>query len=158
MRPNNRVTAAFALALAGSLAACGSAVAPARPAADPIAALVTRVNEYRSSIGCPGLRWHGPLSEVAQRHSEDMVQRDFFGHVNPDGESPFDRMRRAGIRWNGPAAENLAAFIERPETVLQRWLESPGHRANLEDCRYRHHAIGLSEGRWTHLLLSRPEN
>lgn len=150
--------ARLALCLAALSAACGSAVAPADRERDPVAELALRVNAYRASVGCPGLSWHDPLAEVARKHSEDMVRRSYFGHVNPDGESPYDRMRKAGIRWSGPAGENLAAFIEDPVTVLDRWLQSPGHRANLGDCRYRYHAIGLSEDRWTHLFVSRPED
>jgi uncharacterized protein YkwD len=82
-----------------------------------------------------------------------MVRRGFFSHTNPDGESPFDRMTRAGIRWLGPAAENLALSQSDAIGVLQLWLDSQGHRANLDDCRYRFHAIGVSEGRWTHLFF-----
>lgn len=157
MRTKSDSILALVVGLAALSAACGDTVAPEERAPDPIAELTARVNSYRASVGCPSLSWHDPLADVAQEHSEDMVRRSFFGHVNPDGESPFDRMRAAGIRWSGPAGENLAAFVEDPATVLDRWLRSPGHRANLNDCRYRHHAVGLSQGHWTHLFVSRPE-
>jgi uncharacterized protein YkwD len=114
------------------------------------------VNLHRGSIACPSLQWHDGLADVAQSHSEDMAQRSFFGHVNPDGESPFDRMRRAGIQWVGPAGENLALARNSATDVLRLWLGSEGHRANLEDCRYGFHAVGLSDGYWTHLFLARP--
>jgi uncharacterized protein YkwD len=87
-----------------------------------------------------------------------MATRSFFGHVNPDGESPFDRMRRSGIRWAGPAGENLAFAGSDAAEVLRLWLDSDGHRANLEDCRYGFHAVGLSDGYWTHLFLADPTN
>lgn len=138
-------------------AGCSGATAPTEPA-DPVASLVAAVNRHRSSIGCSSLQWHGRLAEVAQSHSEDMAHRSFFGHVNPDGESPFDRMRRAGIRWVGPAGENLARADGSPGDVLRMWLESEGHRANVEDCRYGFHAVGLSDGYWTHLFLSEPRD
>jgi uncharacterized protein YkwD len=87
-----------------------------------------------------------------------MVRREFFGHINPDGESPFDRMRRGGIQWGGPAAENLAQSQGDAGQVLQLWLDSEGHRAKLNDCRYGFHAIGVSEGRWTHLFFGELDN
>lgn len=134
---------------------CSGVTTPTEPP-DPVASLVTSVNRYRGSIGCPALQWHDRLAEVAQAHSEDMARRSFFGHVNPDGESPFDRMRRAGIRWVGPAGENLALVHGNANDVLRMWLDSDGHRANVEDCRYGFHAVGLSEGYWTHLFLAEP--
>lgn len=136
---------------------CGGVTSPTSPL-DPVTSLVTRVNQHRGSIGCPSLEWHEPLAEVARSHSEDMARRSFFGHINPDGESPFDRMRRSGIRWVGPAGENLALTRSDPAEVLRMWLESEGHRANLEDCRYGFHAVGLSDGYWTHLFLAQPAN
>jgi len=143
------------LLLAGSwavLAGCQSGTAPDQQA-DPVASLASQVNAYRSSIGCPRLRWHPQLAQVAGGHSEDMVRRGFFAHINPDGESPFERMTRAGIRWRGPAAENLALSKSDALGVLRLWLDSEGHRASLDDCRYGFHAIGVSEGRWTHLFF-----
>lgn len=141
--------------LIGQLGACGGATAPTE-LADPVASLVSSVNRHRGSIGCPSLKWHDRLATVAQSHSEDMARRSFFGHVNPDGETPFDRMRRAGIRWVGPAGENLALARSSATDVLRMWLESEGHRVNVEDCRYGFHAVGLSEGYWTHLFLAQP--
>src|SRR5437867_4420077 len=70
--------------------------------------LVARINRHRRAIGSEPLTWDERLASVAQRHSEDMARRHYFDHVNPDGLDPFDRMRRAGIRFRF-AAENLAA-------------------------------------------------
>jgi uncharacterized protein YkwD len=136
-----------------ALTGCQTVAAPTE-GVSPVASLVARVNGYRSSVGCRTLRWHPRLAVVAQDHSEDMVRRGFFGHINPDGVSPVDRMRRGGIHWGGPAAENLAQSHGDAGQVLQLWLDSEGHRANLDDCRYGFHAIGVSEGRWTHLFFA----
>lgn len=141
--------------LAVHFGGCGGVAAPTGPA-DPVASLVASVNLHRDSIGCPSLQWHDRLADVAQAHSEDMARRSFFSHINPEGESPFDRMRRAGIRWLGPAGENLALARSGPTDVLRMWLESGPHRANVEDCRYGFHAVGLSDGYWTHLFLAEP--
>jgi uncharacterized protein YkwD len=141
----------------GHFGGCGGVAEPTG-APDPVTSLVSRVNQYRGSIGCPSLEWHERLAEVARSHSEDMARRSFFGHINPDGESPFDRMRRSGIQWIGPAGENLALARSDAAEVLRMWLDSDGHRANLEECRYGFHAVGLSNGYWTHLFLAQRAN
>lgn len=151
--------------IAGSLAftsviGCGQAptepLAQSQSAVGPTLQLVSLVNEHRVSVGCSRLEWHEGLSSVARAHSRDMVTRDFFGHVNPAGQSPFDRMRAAGIRWQGAAAENLAEGSTDPRTVLRGWLASTDHRLVLEDCRYTHHGLGLVSARWTHLFVTNP--
>lgn len=137
-------------------AACQQQVAGPEVGPDAIADLSRQVNDYRASIGCQPLGWHRDLSRVAQRHSQDMVDRGFFGHVNPDGKNPFDRIREAGVAWSGPAGENLAASSSAAGTVLGLWLDSPGHKANLDECDYTHHAVGLYDGRWTHVFIANP--
>ena len=59
-----------------------------------------------------------------------MIDRNFFDHYNPDSASPFDRMKAAGIRYT-MAAENIAAGYPSPESVVEGWMNSPGHRANI---------------------------
>jgi uncharacterized protein YkwD len=85
------------------------------------------------AAGCGPLLWHDGTAEVARAHSADMVARDFFAHQNPDGESPFDRLREAGIEWSGGAGENIAWGYPTAAAVLAGWLGSPGHRAKLEN-------------------------
>ena len=94
--------------------------------------LVARINRHRRSIGCGELRWDDRLAAVALRHSQDMARRGFFGHTNPDGRDPFDRMRRAGIRFIA-AGENLASGQRTGEETFEGWMESRGHRENLEN-------------------------
>jgi uncharacterized protein YkwD len=83
-----------------------------------------------------------------------MTRRRFFSHTDPDGRDPFDRMRRAGIRFQA-AAENLASGQVTGARTFEGWMGSPGHRRNLENCVYTRIGIGLHRGRWT-CLLSRP--
>jgi uncharacterized protein YkwD len=86
-----------------------------------------------------------------------MRDRDFFSHSNPDGEEPFDRMSDAGISYAG-AAENIASGYASAEAVLNGWLNSSGHRANIENGSYTHHGIGyVEEGNyWTHVFATDP--
>ena len=110
------------------------------------------MNDHRQSFGCPRLVWNHDVASVAQAHSDDMVERDFFDHTNPDGESPFDRLQEAGISYSG-AAENIAWGYETAEAVLNGWLNSPGHKANIENCSLTEHGVGLYQSRWTHLFI-----
>jgi len=89
---------------------------------------------------------------VAQAHSQDMVDRGFFSHTNPDGESPFDRLAEAGIAY-AAAGENIAYGYSTASSVLAAWLGSSGHRANIEYAGYTHHGVGLVGTYWTHVFL-----
>jgi len=110
------------------------------------------VNEHRRRIGCPPLEWSSTLARVAQRHSADMARRGFFGHVNPDGEDPFERLHAAGVEY-AAAAENVAAGHPDAVTVFAAWMRSRGHRRNIERCAFADHGIGLAENRWTHVFV-----
>jgi uncharacterized protein YkwD len=120
---------------------------------DPeIRELVRLVNAKRRSIGCQELKWDNRVAAVAQAHSRDMVSRNFFSHTNPDGKDPFDRLRDANLRFSA-AAENIATGQATGGEVYRTWLQSPGHRENMLDCRYTHHGIGKADGRWTYIFL-----
>ncbi len=147
---------AFAVALLGLLAACGDD-GPAAPDVpdeiDPsVAEFVTAVNAHRVDVGCPALAWDGEVAAVAQGHSEDMVARGFFSHTNPDGDSPGDRLRDADITFTS-WAENIAYGYSSPESVLEAWLGSSGHRANIENCALTVHGVGLEATYWTHVFI-----
>lgn len=88
------------------------------------------VNEIRVENGLAEFEYDDTLADVARAHSQDMIDRNFFDHYNPDGASPFDRMKAAGIRYT-MAAENIAAGYPSPESVVEGWMNSPGHRANI---------------------------
>ena len=116
--------------------------------------LVSLVQRYRRSRNLPELQWDARVAKVAQAHSEDMFRRGYFSHVNPDGQSPFDRLLFAGIRYRA-AAENIAQGQETPEEVFGSWVNSPGHRRNLDNPAFTHQGIGLYRDHWTHVLLKR---
>lgn len=103
------------------------------------------VNEERAKEGAKPLVLDKDLCAVAKMHSEDMVSRNFFSHENPDGASPFDRMSAYGIRYMA-AAENIAAGQTTPEQVMDSWMNSPGHRANILNNAYGKIGIGFAMG------------
>jgi len=78
---------------------------------------------------------------VAGRHVQDEINRNFFAHNNPDGQSPFDRMHAASISFSY-AGENLA--INRDVTSAEKaFMNSPGHRANILNPNYTEVGIGV---------------
>ena len=78
---------------------------------------------------------------AARVHSQDMAERGYFDHTNLEGESPFDRMERAGYRFRA-AGENIAAGQPTPEDVVNGWLESPGHCSNIMSPDFQHLGVG----------------
>jgi uncharacterized protein YkwD len=104
--------------------------------------VVRLTNVERVKAGCPVLTVDSTLTKIARAHSKDMAMRAYFRHDNPDGLSPFDRMRNAGYRYR-TAAENIAAGQPNAETVVRDWMLSPGHRENILDCSLREIGVGL---------------
>lgn len=146
------LSAILASALAASLPAASEAAA-SRPQGE-VRELVERINRRRAAIGCRRLAWDERLARVAGAHSRDMARRGFFSHDNPDGESPFDRLRQAGIRFRA-AAENLAMGQRSARETFAAWMNSPSHRRNLEDCVQTRVGIAVFRERWT-CVLARP--
>src|SRR5699024_3391203 len=71
------------------------------------------VNQIREENGLEPFVYNVTLAETARAHSQDMIDRNFFSHTNPDGEDPFDRMRDNGLSFS-MAAENIAAGQRTP--------------------------------------------
>jgi uncharacterized protein YkwD len=113
-------------------------------------------NRERDAMGLPALRCHDGLTFVAIGHSEDMAERGFFDHINPDGEQPWDRMNGAGVTGWKAAGENIAAGYPTAAAVTDGWMNSPGHRANIMNPEFNCVGVGVYEhqGRlyWTQLF------
>lgn len=113
--------------------------------ADLAQQVLTLVNQERSTQSLAPMTWHTGCAQVAFEHSWDMDARDFFSHTNPDGKSPFDRMQAAGISYSG-AAENIAAGYGSAAAVMNGWMNSPGHRANILSPTLTEIGIGVRQG------------
>lgn len=140
----------------GGLPACVLPPPPARgsaSAAGEVAVFAEEVNAHRRAIGCPPLEWDPTIAGVAQRHSEAMRTRGFYGHTDPEGRGFTARLTEGGVAWIG-AAENIARTSFDAEQVLYLWLQSRGHRENIENCRFTHHGVGLSGEYWTHVFVT----
>ncbi|MFG2951281.1 CAP domain-containing protein [Streptomyces adustus] len=102
------------------------------------------VNEERAKVGCSALTANGSLTRLAEAFSEDMAQRNFFDHTDPDGATPWDRAAKAGISNLG--GENIARGQTDAEAVMEAWMNSPGHRANILNCDFNTLGVGVHFG------------
>jgi len=118
---------------------------PAAEPADPSAEdqVLALVNVQRAAAGCGALAADPGLAALARAHSADMRDRHFFDHVNPDGLDPFQRAAKAGIVLH---AENIAYGQPDPAAVMDAWMNSSGHRANILDCDLTRLGVGVAEG------------
>jgi len=112
--------------------------------------LMELVNGVRSLVALPPLESQPKLDAIAQAHSQDMVSRGFFGHVNPDGDGPQERAAAAG--WKGGVGENVAAHATLPGAHAGLFW-SAAHRSNLLGD-YRYLGIGLARGKNSLLYLT----
>ncbi len=103
------------------------------------------INVERRKEGVAPLAMRDDLRNVARAHSQDMAKRDFHSHTNPDGESPWDRIRNAGIAHSS-SAENIA-WNNHPKpanVAVNDWMKSPGHRNNILSAEYTHTGMGVA--------------
>lgn len=127
-----------------SASASSTATAPADPDASTAVQVLTLVNAERAKIGCVPLTADAELAELAEAFSKDMAARDFFDHVDPDGNDPWDRAEAAGV--TGLGGENIARGQADAAAVMDAWMNSPGHRANILNCNFRTLGVGVFEG------------
>ena len=114
----------------------------------PEQAIVQAVNVQRAAHGLAALRATLGLSRAAERHSRDQLRYDRFGHDSSDG-TPFGR-RIARVGRFRVSAE-VVAFTPRgtgsgARSVVQMWLRSPGHRAQVLNPSYRVMGVGRARG------------
>jgi len=137
--PTTPVTTAPAVHPATSTAtAATGAVAAAR------AQILTLVNQQRATAGCRPLTADSSLDTLAQDFSDDMAARGFFDHTDPDGNTPWDRAKKLGITDLG--GENIAMGQADAQAVMDAWMNSPGHRANILNCDYTTLGVGVHFG------------
>ncbi len=99
------------------------------------------LNADRAANGLPALKINNSLVRLAEGYASDMINRKFFSHYNPEGQSPFDRMRQAGISYRY-AGENLAINTN-VTTAETAFMNSSGHRANILSPNYTDVGIGV---------------
>ncbi|WP_245158862.1 CAP domain-containing protein [Blastococcus sp. TF02A_35] len=149
--PTAPTTAAAPVAQAPRVAAAAPAPAPSGSSRE--AAVIALVNQQRAAAGCGPLVADAGLAAVAAAHSADMRDRGYFDHVDPSGQDPFDRARSAG---QAARAENIAMGQRDAAAVMDAWMNSAGHRANILDCDLSRLGVGVADGGngpwWTQLF------
>ncbi|MER7714664.1 CAP domain-containing protein [Streptomyces werraensis] len=121
---------------------------PTAPASGAVARVVELVNQARAEAGCAPVTANSTLNTAAQRHSEDMASTGTMSHTGSDGSDPGERITRAGYAWS-TYGENVAYGYSTPEQVMQGWMTSPGHKANILNCSFKEIGVGLSGTYWT---------
>ncbi|MFE2178364.1 CAP domain-containing protein [Kitasatospora sp. NPDC059462] len=119
--------------------------------------VVDLVNAERARAGCGPLTADARLATAAQVHSDDMADRNFFDHASPEGTHADQRIEGAGYRWS-TWGENIARGQKDPAAVMESWMNSPGHRANILNCSFRQIGVGVRTGSggpwWTQVFAA----
>jgi uncharacterized protein YkwD len=152
------VLSCLALALPASASAaarCANATLIPTPANGPQvrAATLCLINRERTSRGLRALRHDDQLRKASQSYSRQMVRHGFFDHVSPGGSTPRSRITRSTTYLRGAGTwsigENLywgAGEGATPQQSVEGWMNSPGHRRNMLDPRFRDIGIGIAVG------------
>lgn len=150
---------AFGVTAVLAVGGVGSLVAQCAPPATPQQQVVDITNQRRAEAGLPALVVDGRLANAAQAHSQDQANMNRMTHTGSDGSTLGTRVTRQGYAW-GRAAENVAAGYADAAGVMQGWMGSAGHRANILDPNVIHIGVGLAYSAngtpyWT-MVLARP--
>lgn len=118
--------------------------------------VVDLTNQERAKQGLPALKLDTELSKVARTKSQDMLNKGYFSHTSPTYGSPFDMMKQFGITYRS-AGENIAKGQKTPEEVVNAWMNSEGHRANILNSSYTHIGVGyVANGNyWTQMFIGK---
>ncbi|MCX4723480.1 CAP domain-containing protein [Streptomyces sp. NBC_01306] len=108
------------------------------------AAVLSLVNQQRAQAGCRPVRADTGLASLAGAFSAEMASRGFFDHTDPDGATPWDRADKAGVK--GLGGENIARGQADAAAVMDSWMHSPGHRANILNCDFTTLGVGVHFG------------
>ncbi|OIJ65944.1 CAP domain-containing protein [Streptomyces mangrovisoli] len=108
------------------------------------AAVLKLVNEERAKVGCSALSANSSLTELAENFSKQMADEDFFDHTDPSGATPWDRAAKLGITNLG--GENIARGQADAAAVMDAWMNSEGHRANILNCDFKTLGVGVHFG------------
>lgn len=119
--------------------------------------VIRLVNVERSKRGLQTLTQNWELSRVARMKSQDMANKGYFSHQSPTYGSPFKMMESFGIRFSS-AGENIAYGQRTPQEVMNAWMNSPGHRANILSPSYTQIGVGLAKNKngvsyWTQMFI-----
>ena len=117
------------------------------------AEVVRLVNIERKKAGLEELKHNWELSRVARYKSEDMRDKGYFAHNSPTYGTPFQMMKSFGISYR-TAGENIAKGQTTPAAVVNAWMNSSGHRANILNPSFTEIGVGYASGNyWTQMFI-----
>lgn len=117
--------------------------------------VITLVNQIRAKNGLPALKSNWELCRIARYKSQDMKDKNYFSHTSPTYGTPFEMIRNFGLTYR-TAGENIAKGYTTPQAVVDGWMNSSGHRANILNATYTEIGVGyVADGHyWTQMFLS----
>lgn len=110
------------------------------------------VNAERAKNGLPPMKHRADLQNVAQKKAMDMINSNYFSHTSPNYGSPFDMMKTFGISYQS-AGENIAKGQTTPQQVMNSWMNSSGHRANILSRDFNAIGVGFYHGAWVQMFI-----
>ncbi len=118
--------------------------------------VVKLVNAERAKAGLPALKEDWELSRVAKYKSQDMHDKNYFDHTSPTYGTPFTMMKNFGITYKS-AGENIAKGQKSATEVVNAWMNSEGHRANILNKNYTHIGVGfVQDGNyWSQMFIQK---
>ncbi|WP_339230246.1 CAP domain-containing protein [Oceanobacillus sp. FSL K6-2867] len=118
--------------------------------------VIRLVNAERANAGLPALKYDWELARVAKHKSQDMKDKGYFSHTSPTYGSPFTMMQNYGIKYKS-AGENIAKGQSTAQQVVNAWMNSSGHRANILSKDYTHIGVGYvkSGHYWTQMFMKK---
>lgn len=118
--------------------------------------VVRLVNEIRAENGLQALTYDWELSRVARYKSQDMKDNKYFSHTSPTYGSPFQMIKNFGITYRS-AGENIAKGYATPQAVVNGWMNSSGHRANILNASFNRIGVGYvaSGNYWTQMFIQK---
>jgi uncharacterized protein YkwD len=129
-----------------SATAAPSATATQVANESPVERVRTLVNQERAKQGLAPLAWHSALASAAQSYATTMASTNCFSHTCPPVTNFVTRVENAGyLSWRS-LGENIAAGQQTPESVMQAWMNSSGHRANILSPNFKEIGVGRATG------------
>lgn len=110
-----------------------------------VSEVISSTNSLRSSSGLSSLSYNNSLSQAAIAKAQNMFSEGYWAHTSPSGKEPWDFIKSAGYSYR-IAGENLARDFDSTSPLMDAWMNSPTHRANIMNPRYQEIGVAVVDG------------
>src|SRR3989344_1180048 len=107
--------------------------------------IIELTNKKRTESGLSALSYNASLASAAKAKGDDMLAKDYWAHVAPDGTEPWAFFINVGYKYRY-AGENLARDFSNSESAIEAWMASPSHRDNMLSGKYQEIGVAVVEG------------